>query len=269
MISLWMLQLMVVWVLDVSHALVAIPKPYNNMRSLLPLSHRSSGSSLTQLTRYASRLYLADDSNAAASSNGNDGKKKSGSGRSWKPQNQANHKPGNDDKEFIRPGISYYMEKLVSAAGEGDWWKFVKSLKSLAMEPNNAQCIPQLVPLLDRIDVKKLDGSLTADLVWSLGRLNFAVTHSEQKPLLMSLMYRFCELEEMSSREVTTSLVGFGKVYLIHARLHFLSYYNLSCSYSHILSHTLSNISYPSSHTSHPSSHTPHIVISYDFDGVI
>ena len=236
----------------VARALVAIPIKPNNKRSLLLLNHRSSGSSIQLLRyssigvadhRYASRLYLADDANSdndsdsAASNHDNndkDGKKKGG--RSWKPQNQRYLKPATEDKEFLRPGINYYMEKLVSAAEEGDWWKFVKSLKSLAMEPNNAQCLPQLTPLLDRIEVKKLDGSLTADLVWSLGRLNFAVTHSEQKPLLMSLMYRFCELEEMSSREVTTSLVGFGKVYLIHT---FTLTLSLSFYHLNILTYSL------------------------------
>ena len=226
--TFWKLVVMVAaaivhWVQH-SHALIALPT--NHMRQLMPMRHRSSGISSLYLlrygisgevdNRYSSRLHLADDANPVASdhdNNNSDGKKKSN--RSWRPQNPPYHKPTNEDKDFLRPGINYYMDKLISASDERDWWKFVKSLKSLAMEPNNAQCIPQLIPLLDRVEVKKLDGSLTADLVWSLGRLNFAVTHSEQKPLLMSLMYRFCELEEMSSREVTTSLVGFGKVYLI------------------------------------------------------
>lgn len=109
-------------------------------------------------------------------------------------------------------GTKFYMEKLVSATDEKDARKFVKSLKSLAMEQNNAHCVPKLVPMLDAIVIKDLDGSLTADLIWSLGRLNFAVTQSEQKPLLMNLMGRFCELDDLTSREVTTSLVGFSKL---------------------------------------------------------
>jgi hypothetical protein len=128
-------------------------------------------------------------------------------------------RPRNDDGSgsdgFVRPqmqGTKFYMDRLVAAMEQKDSRTFVKSLKSLAMEPNNAHCVPILVPMLDSIVIKDLDGSLTADLIWSLGRLNFAVSHSDQKPLLMSLMGRFCELEDLSSREVTTSLVGFSKL---------------------------------------------------------
>ena len=106
--------------------------------------------------------------------------------------------------------INNFLSRLQQALNDGKLKMFVKILKSLAMEGGNNvnnDCLPQLLPLLEKVVVKDLDSSMTADLIWSLGKLNLIVQNYDHKNILMTLMNRFCEHEELSPREVTTSLV--------------------------------------------------------------
>ena len=103
--------------------------------------------------------------------------------------------------------INNFLDRLQQALDDGKLKFFVKILKSLAMEGGNNDCLAQLVPLVEKLPLAELDSAMTADLIWSLGKLNLVVQNSDHKNLLMSLLNRFCEHEEMTPREVTTSLV--------------------------------------------------------------
>jgi hypothetical protein len=106
--------------------------------------------------------------------------------------------------------LTEYIVKLEEALRTEGLKSFVKTLKSLAMlTNNNNDCIPPLLPLLMKIEVKELDSSMTADLIWSLGKLNLIVQNYDHKAILTSLMNRFGEHESLTPREVTTSLVSF------------------------------------------------------------
>jgi hypothetical protein len=105
-----------------------------------------------------------------------------------------------------------FIDRLQQALDENKLRSFAKILKSLAMEGGNSDCLSQLVPLLEKVIIKDLDSTETSDFIWALGKLNLVVQNSVHKPILTNLMNRFCEHEEMSSREVTTSLVGFSKL---------------------------------------------------------
>ena len=105
--------------------------------------------------------------------------------------------------------FSKFLHKLQIALDEGKLRVFVKILKSLAMEGLANMNLGELILVLEGINVSELDSSMTSDIIWSLGKLNFVVQNVEHKNLLYALMNRFCEHEEMSPREVTTSLVRF------------------------------------------------------------
>ena len=129
---------------------------------------------------------------------------------------QANQR---SESSSLPDDINKFLARLQSALDDGKLRVFVKILKSLAMESSNNDCLSQLVPLLEKIHVADLDSSMTADLIWSLGKLNLIVQNKEHKNVLSTLMNRFCEHEELSPREVTTSLVSpfFTVVYdMIH-----------------------------------------------------
>lgn len=111
----------------------------------------------------------------------------------------SNRQPSGDFEKFLI--------KLQIALDEGKLRAFVKILKSLAMEGLANMNLSELIPVLEGINVTELDSSMTSDIIWSLGKLNFVVQNLEHKNLLHALMNRFCEHEEMSPREVTTSLV--------------------------------------------------------------
>ena len=111
----------------------------------------------------------------------------------------SNRQPSGDFEKFLI--------KLQIALDEGKLRAFVKILKSLAMEGLANMNLSELIPVLEGINVTELDSSMTSDIIWSLGKLNFVVQNLEHKNLLYALMNRFCEHEEMSPREVTTSLV--------------------------------------------------------------
>jgi hypothetical protein len=112
-----------------------------------------------------------------------------------------------NERTDLSDEIGTFLVRLQQSLSDGKLKSFVKILKSLAMEGGNNDCLPQLVPLLEKIVVADLDSSMTADLIWSLGKLNMIVQNYEHKNVLMTLMNRFCEHEELSPREVTTSLV--------------------------------------------------------------
>lgn len=117
---------------------------------------------------------------------------------------QANQRSGSSS---LPDDINNFLARLEAALDDGRLRVFVKILKSLAMESSNNDCLSQLIPLLEKIHVADLDSSMTADLIWSLGKLNLIVQNKEHKNVLSTLMNRFCEHEELSPREVTTSLV--------------------------------------------------------------
>lgn len=101
-----------------------------------------------------------------------------------------------------------YMIKLRQALESNKLRTFVKVLKSLAMENFGVFSLTELTDMFELVKLSELDSSMTADVIWSLGKLNFMVTNSEHKTILMSLMNRFCEQSVMTPREVTTSLVS-------------------------------------------------------------
>ena len=113
----------------------------------------------------------------------------------------SNRQPPGDFEKFLY--------KLQTALTEGKLRVFVKILKSLAMEGLATMNLNELIPVLEGINVSELDSSMTSDIIWSLGKLNFVVQNLEHKNLLYALMNRFCEHEEMTPREVTTSLVSY------------------------------------------------------------
>lgn len=125
-----------------------------------------------------------------------------GNSRGGNSRNEQHRRQSNDLQTFLM--------KLEQAVDSDKLRMFVKVLKSLAMENlyNINIGMPELIALLEEVKVSNLDSSMTSDMIWSLGKLNFVVVNSEHKPILMKLMNRFCEHSFMSPREVTTSLVS-------------------------------------------------------------
>ena len=114
---------------------------------------------------------------------------------------------------LVIKGASYepgtYLSKLSQQLAEKKMRHFSVSLKSLAMGEGSAKIdLIELTKVLDTIVMKDLDSSMTSDIVWSLGKLNFVVQNYDHKNILIALMNRFCQFKHMSPREVTTSLVS-------------------------------------------------------------
>jgi hypothetical protein len=117
----------------------------------------------------------------------------------------------NKNNDHMRKSIGdpqTYMIKLRQALESNKLRTFVKVLKSLAMENFGVISLTELTDMFELVKVSELDSSMTADVIWSLGKLNFMVVNSEHKTILTSLMNRFCEQSVMTPREVTTSLVS-------------------------------------------------------------
>lgn len=132
-----------------------------------------------------------------------------------KAKNSNSLSPGNvkinKNNDHMRKSIGdpqTYMIKLRQALESGKLRTFVKVLKSLAMENFGIISLTELTDMFDLVKVSELDSSMTADVIWSLGKLNFMVVNSEHKSILTSLLNRFCEQSVMTPREVTTSLVS-------------------------------------------------------------
>lgn len=102
-----------------------------------------------------------------------------------------------------------FISKLNHMLSENKLRNFVASLKSLAMGEGGLNFnLVELIKVLNKVVISDLDSSMTSDMVWSLGKLNFVVQNYDHKSVLVALMDRFCEHEEMTPREVTTSLVS-------------------------------------------------------------
>lgn len=113
-------------------------------------------------------------------------------------------------------GIGYFTQDkymiMLEECIENNDKEFSYVLKALANLGLNVKIpdgnIPQrLIGLINKLDLNSLDSRTFSELVWCLGKLNFGLNNYDQKSLLYKLLDRFCELKEMSSREVTTSLV--------------------------------------------------------------
>jgi hypothetical protein len=112
----------------------------------------------------------------------------------------------------LRDSERLILVKVIDALNAGQSAKFVSHLKALAKEMSGNSCTDDMLPMLSRIVPGDLCAAQVADVIWSLGGLGFSATDANHRQLLYGMLERFCELEVVNSREVTTALVGFSKM---------------------------------------------------------
>lgn len=133
----------------------------------------------------------------------------SGAGRESQnhSENRDSNLPSSVEEAII--GMQIAAEKL-------DYAKFTRLLKSSAFIAQTGPMKPakdfseKLLPLLSPI-VNELNAALISEWMWSLPRLGFTSSKPTHNELILRIINRFCEMTNLSSRQVTTALGGLAR----------------------------------------------------------